>query len=344
MWTLRINQLPPLVLPFTLLLMFAGVPSAAQSLADWQGSGSNMEAYEFGGNPTVDRNSSDVGFIYSKSGEPSGFATWMCTISADGYRAHRLRLTAYVKTRDVVRAAVLWMRLDGADKKVLGFDNMQNRPIQGNTDWTTYEIVLDVPDAAEAIALGTILSGSGRVWTGDLKLEFVGDEVPVTDLGDPTESLRAPEEIAKNFDLFTGKWAGEVHQVMADGSKYDWPAVLNCENVLNGFAVQVKGSLKIQKDFVIDWLGVYSWDAARKRIVYFETSSAGEVFTLYGAWRGQQTPELELDGNEPAASETEGPASMHQVITFPEEDELTWEVVWKKNDMVIHQTFKARRQ
>ncbi len=344
MWTQTINRLSAITLPFALLLMLAAVPCGAQTLDDWHVSGSNMEAYECGGNPIIDRNSSDVGFIFSRSGEPSGFATWMCSIKADGYRAHRLRLTASVKTRDVIRAAALWMRLDGAEKKILGFDNMQNRPIQGNTDWTPYEIVLDVPDAAEKIALGTILSGSGRVWTGDLKLEFVGEDVPVTDLGDPTASLRPPDAIVKNLSLLSGKWAGQVHHVMADGTIYDWPVVMTGTSLLNGFALQIEGALKIQEDFVIDWVGMYSWDVARKRITYSETTSAGEVYTLHGEWQEKSAPSLELEGTEPAGPESEGPTTIHQVISFPEEGRMTWEVIWKRDDMVIRQSLDARRQ
>ena len=52
--------------------------------------------------------------------------------------------------------------------------------MKGTTDWTRYEIVLDVPEAGQQIAMGLILDGPGQVWMDDLKIEVVGKEVAPT--------------------------------------------------------------------------------------------------------------------------------------------------------------------
>lgn len=39
----------------------------------------------------------------------------------------------------------MWMRVDNKFDDVLQFDNMNNRPITGTTNWNRYEIILDVP-------------------------------------------------------------------------------------------------------------------------------------------------------------------------------------------------------
>jgi hypothetical protein len=73
------------------------------------------------------------------------------------------------------------MRVDGPKRAVtLALDNMQNRPIRGTTDWTRYEVVLDVPAEGVAIAYGTLLEGAGSVWVDDVSLEVVDASVATT--------------------------------------------------------------------------------------------------------------------------------------------------------------------
>ena len=57
---------------------------------------------------------------------------------------------------------------------------MQQRAIKGTTDWTRYEIVLDVPDEAQRLAFGILLAGGGQVWMDDLKFEVVPTTVKTT--------------------------------------------------------------------------------------------------------------------------------------------------------------------
>jgi hypothetical protein len=58
--------------------------------------------------------------------------------------------------------AGLWMRVDGQEPKMLAFDNMQGRPIQGTTAWKRYEVILDVDPQATAIAFGILWTRRGR--------------------------------------------------------------------------------------------------------------------------------------------------------------------------------------
>ena len=91
------------------------------------------------------------------------------------YLGKRVRLSGYVKSDKVTNWAGLWFRVDGPNNgpnpSSLAFDNMQERPIKGTTDWTRYEIVLDVPEAAQRLAFGILLAGGGQVWMDDLKFE-----------------------------------------------------------------------------------------------------------------------------------------------------------------------------
>jgi hypothetical protein len=118
--------------------------------------------------------------ISAKPGVASnGFGTLMQTISAENYRGGRWRLSGYLKTKDAARAQ-MWMRVDATDRNVVSFDNMDARPITGTTDWTRYEIVLNVPSNSADVAFGFLLTKSGKVWGSNFKLEKADTSIPVT--------------------------------------------------------------------------------------------------------------------------------------------------------------------
>jgi len=120
-----------------------------------------------------------------------GFGTLMQTCKPDAFRGQRVRMSGYVQSKDVADWAGLWLRVDGAQKEALAFDNMQKRPIKGTSNWIKYEIVLDVPAAAQEIAFGVLLTGKGQVWMDDLNFEVVGKDVPTTGekMGEETRAL-----------------------------------------------------------------------------------------------------------------------------------------------------------
>jgi tetratricopeptide (TPR) repeat protein len=165
-------------------LIVSAVPitnAFGQASKDWFVAGSHPKNYDMGGNPTVKHGSEGVGYIKSKVSDAEGFGTWMTKIEADKYLGKRLRMSGYVKTKEVEDWVGLWMRVDGADG-TLSFDNMQNRPIKGTTNWKKYEIVLDVPENSTGIFYGILLGGKGQAWVDGLQLEMVSNEVPVTDV------------------------------------------------------------------------------------------------------------------------------------------------------------------
>jgi hypothetical protein len=134
------------------------------------------KAVTYQGHPSVS--------ISSKKPDPTGFAGFMQSISANDYKGKRVRLSAYLRTRDVTgdgsRGAHVWFRVDGPNQKMLGFDNMDTRPVKGNTEWTKYEIVLDVPSESIGLAYGSFLNGSVTSWVASFRLEEVSDAVPAT--------------------------------------------------------------------------------------------------------------------------------------------------------------------
>ncbi len=153
-----------------------------QQVGGWFKNGDDVEEFEVAPDFVVKHQGNVSGRIRSIVPRPKGFGGLMRTIDAVPYRGKRVRFSAAVKADDVRDWASLWMRVDAAERPSLAFDNMQDRPIEGTSDWTLYEVVLDVAANAEDIAFGVFIAGAGEVWIDDPKIEVVSNRVPVTDL------------------------------------------------------------------------------------------------------------------------------------------------------------------
>jgi len=117
--------------------------------------------------------------LQDRNGNTEGFGTLMQQIRAEQYLGKRLRFGGFVKSQDVKDWAGLWMRVDQGSN-IMAFDNMQERPIKGTSEWQQYNVVLDVPKDATGISFGILLTGSGRVWLNGAKFEVVRADVPTT--------------------------------------------------------------------------------------------------------------------------------------------------------------------
>lgn len=166
-------------------VILAAVLSISSAFADnttspppkgWIVTGSAPQQFVFGSEKCAN---GKCAFIKSKTDTPNGFGTLMQEIYADHYIGKRLRLSALLKTAGANHAQ-LWMRMDGADGKMLGFYNMDDRPVTGTTDWKRYSLVLDVPEGTTLIAFGMFLDGKGEMWAEDFRLDPVSKNVPVS--------------------------------------------------------------------------------------------------------------------------------------------------------------------
>jgi hypothetical protein len=161
----------------------------------WFRAGNRPGDYEMSLDRSVVHSGKASAYLKSIVSETPGFGTLMQTFKADAFRGKRIRLSGYVRSKDVAGWAGLWMRVDGSQKEMLAFDNMQNRSIKGTTDWTQYQIVLDVSDQAQEIAFGLLLEGQGQAWMDDLKFEAVGKNTPTTGEKLSKEALTAPTNL-----------------------------------------------------------------------------------------------------------------------------------------------------
>jgi hypothetical protein len=157
---------------------FAVIANAAPPKGWWA---APTDEYEIGVDTSDPNNPS--AYIQSVVPTPKQFIALNQMFSAINYRGKRVRLKGRIKTKDVAKWSGFWLRADNEENKTVAFDNMQRRGISGTTDWTTAEIVLDVPSDAEKLFFGLILDGSGKTWMRELTFEIVDESVAVTTAG-----------------------------------------------------------------------------------------------------------------------------------------------------------------
>ena len=148
---------------------------------DWFNAGNNPNSYEMGIEKGAGQNGKNAATIKSIDKKIDGFGTLMQQCVPDKYLGKRIKMTAFVKTENVKNWAGLWLRVDQAgSNQPLSFDNMSDRPIKGSTNWTEYEIILDVPNNASLIAYGALLVGTGQIWFDNITFKIVSDFAPST--------------------------------------------------------------------------------------------------------------------------------------------------------------------
>ncbi|MCT6924815.1 AraC family transcriptional regulator [Metasolibacillus sp.] len=168
-----------------------------KSVKGWILSGSDLYNYEMGVDHAVVHQGKASGYLKSKTVlEGDSFATMMQQFKADNYVNKRIRLSGFLKTKDVGLFSSMWMRVDNANGDTIQFDNMSNRSITGTTNWSLYSIVLDVPKESTVISFGIILSGRGQVWVDQLTFEEVDESVLSTNLEIQSDILDEPVNLS----------------------------------------------------------------------------------------------------------------------------------------------------
>ena len=176
----KIRKYPSIILITFITFSLFSFKGAKGFVNGWFLAGSDKMAYEIGITTNKER-TGKVAFLKSiKPTINSKFGTIMQSFDAEIYLDKRVKLTGHIKTVDVKSWAGMWMRVDGKNKKVLEFDNMKNRKIIGTTEWTKYEIVLDVPEKSTSISYGVLLNETGTVYLDDLSFKEVNKDISKT--------------------------------------------------------------------------------------------------------------------------------------------------------------------
>ena len=177
----------------------------------WFLSGSQPADYKTGIDSVFFQHGKKSAYIESAVENPDGFSTLMQQINVKEFKGKRIKMTGFIKTKDLNQGAMMWVRVDDFGNKIVAdFDNMQDRPVAANSDWTKCEIVFDVPDSKCSISFGFILSGIGKIWVDNLSFEIVDSTVEKTahpiNQDMPDEMLNRfpdaiPEKAPSNLDF-----------------------------------------------------------------------------------------------------------------------------------------------
>ncbi|SOC24650.1 AraC-like DNA-binding protein [Ureibacillus xyleni] len=168
-----------------------------QLLKGWNLSGSHPFNYKMGIDRENVHKGRASGFLKAVTVQSQGeFATMMQQFKAEKYLGKRIKLSGFIKSKDVDGFCGFWMRVDDSLGDVLQFDNMSDRPIVGNNEWNHYHIVLDVPENSAVIAFGVLLSGNGQVWIDELKFKEVDKQTPTTNIDFSSDLLEEPVNLS----------------------------------------------------------------------------------------------------------------------------------------------------
>ena len=151
----------------------------------WHHDGFKPENYIMGiekSNVQEDKYTATIKSINIKKNKVA-FGTLSQACYADKYLGKRIRMSGYIKSENVTRWAGFWLRVS-VDSVEVSFDNMydvkKNRSIKGTTNWTKYDIVLDVPLNATELDFGAWLGESGQIWFKNLTFEIVDNSIETT--------------------------------------------------------------------------------------------------------------------------------------------------------------------
>jgi hypothetical protein len=162
-----------LILSSVSLLIF-GFTLSDEIPKGWFKAGNMPGSYKIGLDNAVFSHGLKSVFIESSDKNIEGFTTIMQTCNAKDYLGTRIKMTGYIKSENVIDWAGMWLRVDSRTiDESLSFDNMQDRPIKGNSDWTKCEIVLDVPVESGTLNFGALISGTGKIWFDNISFEIV---------------------------------------------------------------------------------------------------------------------------------------------------------------------------
>ncbi|RJP02627.1 AraC family transcriptional regulator [Exiguobacterium sp. RIT452] len=162
-------------------------------LTGWFMSGTHTEEYHFETDSEIVHQGVQSGKLrHVSDGSATGkFATMMQSIQAVDYRGKRMMFAGFLKTEATGRAGA-WFRVDDISGDPLQFDNMSDRSLTGETDWTYCAIVLDVPDEALSLHFGFLLEEAGTVWADSFSFHEVETNIPSTNQLGQTSLPRTP--------------------------------------------------------------------------------------------------------------------------------------------------------
>ena len=94
------------------------------------------------------------------------------------FAGKQVEYKGWIKTKDIKNGyAGLWIKVLGGNFDTLGFDNMNDRGLTGENDWTQVSITTDISKDAVQIEYGGFNNGSGVAWFDNFELFVNGEKL-----------------------------------------------------------------------------------------------------------------------------------------------------------------------
>lgn len=96
---------------------------------------------------------------------------WSQNVIGD-FAKKKLRLSAFIKTKDASEAAV-WVQCWRKDPwgVLLAMSTSQDAPVYGTHDWERVEMSIDAPENTDFLTVRCVLKGTGTAWFDDIRIE-----------------------------------------------------------------------------------------------------------------------------------------------------------------------------
>lgn len=188
---------------------------------------------------SVHKKSGKFSAVIENTGGKKEYRALSITLPAN-YEGKSIRLSGYIKTVDVTEGyAGLWIRIDPK----IGFDNMSDKGVKGTTDWSHFEINMQLkPNETQQIVVGGLLVGKGKMWLDDFNITIDG-----MDFSDPKIKTHQKE-------IF----AAELDKAFGDGANISFPTI-NQDLISNlELLGKVWGLMKYHHSEIAK--GTYNWD------------------------------------------------------------------------------------
>ena len=167
-----------ILIVFGLVFFYGRLLYADPLLRPW--SQHNHEEFETGIIKTDTYDGKASAYLKSRDLEKVGRGTlWQGTKPPRRWLNERVKMTAYMKTTNVKIGSGLFLKFNFSND-LITHDYMYDRVVKGNTNWTKYEIVLDMPRDTHLVSFGAWLVGKGEVRIDNVKFEKVNRRVEVT--------------------------------------------------------------------------------------------------------------------------------------------------------------------
>jgi hypothetical protein len=153
------NLRKTIILSLLIIIVFGFNSCKKNSTNEWIKAGDKLESYVISRDNSIYQNGKQSAYIESIESEIDGFGTLMQTCSAKKYLGKKVKMTGFIKTENISNWVGMWLRIDPMKAPSSAyFDNMSNRQINGTTNWTKYEIVLDVPINSNTMNFGVLIN------------------------------------------------------------------------------------------------------------------------------------------------------------------------------------------